>query len=512
MPTDSRSGDSEIEMDRQIERQENMPIKPGHSTPFTWCLQQLLTSCNVGEATIDILPEDALLTIFLLYGDVCSSDLSWWQPLVHVCRRWRRVIFASPRHLNLTLICTTRTPARESLDIWPPIPIALRFTSYEWRGHNKNIIAAMERPDRITDIRLENLSTHNIEHLSRMMESPLPALISLSLRGCGLPHPLKDLVLRDMFLGGSAPSLRTLILTYLQFPALPKLLLSATQLVTLQLSWVPTLGDMSLQEIVTCLAALPKLKQLGITHPHKFPEPDQSLLPTRVVLPSLTSFYFYGISEHLADFVAQIDAPMLQTLSLTLGSFIHIPQLLRFISRAEKLKSPNRAAFVFEPSRLLLKFMPSDGSEFSTKKDVPFNQFITMISLCLSLSPLLSHVERLDFHCNQISLSTQEFQVVDPSLWLDLFRPFTAVQSLCVPKEVWPQVEPALRALTEEGATEVFPKLRTLFLEEPSEEDKKSIESLISARGLTVQPCTAPYPIPSVNPLSLWDLHLRTLF
>src|SRR5260221_3299372 len=126
MPTDGCSGDEE--MDRQIGRQENAPIKPGQSTPFAWCLQRLLTKYNACPATVEILPDDALLTIFLLCNDASSSDLSWWHPLVHVCRRWRHVIFASPLHLNLTLICTARTPARLSLDMWPPIPIALRFT------------------------------------------------------------------------------------------------------------------------------------------------------------------------------------------------------------------------------------------------------------------------------------------------------------------------------------------------------------------------------------------------
>ena len=111
--------------------------------------------------------------------------------MVHVCRRWRHVIFASPRHLNLTLFCTARTPARESLDIWPPIPIALYFPSYEWRDHNENIIAAMGRPNRITDIRLEGLTIHDCEQLTWMMESPFPALTYLSLRGHGIPHPSK---------------------------------------------------------------------------------------------------------------------------------------------------------------------------------------------------------------------------------------------------------------------------------------------------------------------------------
>jgi len=92
--------------------------------------------------------------------------------------------------------------------------------------------------------------------------------------------------------------------------------------------------------MVTCLAALPNLKQLDINHFYMFPDPDESPLPTHIVLPSLVSFSFQGISDHLEDLVAQIDAPMLQTLLLTLGGIIRIPHLLRFISRTEKLKLP----------------------------------------------------------------------------------------------------------------------------------------------------------------------------
>ena len=448
---------------------------------------------RVGEATIDILSDDALSTIFFHCKDVFSSDLSWWQPLVHVCRRWRHVIFGSPLHLNLTLVCTARTPARESLDIWPPIPIVLHFTSYERRGHNENIIAAMERPDRITDIRLMNLTIHNFQELTRTMamESPFPALTYLQLRGFGMPENgwNDSFVLRDVFLGGSAPSLRTFILDGISFPALSKLLLTTTQLVTLQLSSVPTLRNMSLRVVVTCLAALPNLKYLSIIHFYKFPDLDQSPLSTRAVLPSLTSFYFHGVSGSLEDLATRIDAPMLRTLSLTLGGLIHIPQLLRFTSHAEKLKLPIRAIFVFEIWRFLLKFLPSDGFEFATRDHKSFGQFMTMVSLCSALTPLLSHVERLDFHCGQFSPLKQEF--VDPMPWLALFRPFTAVRSLYVSKKVWPRVGPVLQALTGESASEAFPELRTLFLEEPSEEARKSIETLVGMRGITIQPCTA---------------------
>jgi hypothetical protein len=379
---------------------------------------------------------------------------------------------------------------KKSLDIWPPLPIAFDFTSYGRRGHTKIITAALGRhgPDRVSIIRLENLMIRNFIQLTRAMESPFPALTYLSLRRNGIPNEGRDddFILSDVFLGGSAPSLRTFILDKIGFPALPKLLLSTTQLVTLQLFSVPTLRYMSLR--VTCLAALPNLKQLFITHClfYKCLDLDQSPSPTRVVLPSLTSFYFHGTSGSLEDFVAQIDAPVLRTLSITLDGIIHIPQLLRFIIRAETLRPPIRVIFSFEEWGFRLKLMPSDGVEFATRDRNSSDQFITMGSLCSALSPLLSHVERLDLQCNPPS---QGFGI--PLFWKRLFRTFTSVQSLYVSKKVWPRVGPELQALIGERAAESLPELRTLFLEEPSEEDKQSIESFVAMRRLTIQPCTA---------------------
>jgi len=98
-------------------------------------------------------------------------------------------------------------------------------------------------------------------------------------------------------------------------------------------------------------------------------------------------------------------------------------------------------------------------------------------------------VERLYFGHSLLPTSTQDF--VDSECWLNLLRPFIAVQSLCVFEKAWPAVELALRALSERGAAEILPELRTLFLEKPFEEAKKSIEPLISERGLTVHPYTA---------------------
>jgi hypothetical protein len=80
---------------------------------------------------IDDLPDDTLLGIFDVYMKECrirsaKRRVEAWQSLVHVCRRWRSLIFQSPRDLNLQLFCTPDTPAKDTLDIWPALPLIVR--------------------------------------------------------------------------------------------------------------------------------------------------------------------------------------------------------------------------------------------------------------------------------------------------------------------------------------------------------------------------------------------------
>jgi hypothetical protein len=79
-----------------------------HRTTADWC--------DVGQVSIDILFDDILLCIFLAYMD---GFLMWreWHNLVHVCRRWRTLVFGSPHHLNLRLFCSGWTPVSTGLDI-----------------------------------------------------------------------------------------------------------------------------------------------------------------------------------------------------------------------------------------------------------------------------------------------------------------------------------------------------------------------------------------------------------
>jgi hypothetical protein len=128
--------------------------------------------------SIDVLPDEVLLEIFDIYLDGSWDELddsmfpekgfeTAWRPLVHVCRRWRSVIFGSPCRLDLKLNCTGKTPARDTLDVWPALPISV------WCDGNyrvENIIAVLERSDRVCWLELWNLSISNLEEVSAAMQ------------------------------------------------------------------------------------------------------------------------------------------------------------------------------------------------------------------------------------------------------------------------------------------------------------------------------------------------------
>ena len=77
---------------------------------------------------IDVLPDEVLLEIFDFYvvryqdldlADVALSDhdtkrrIESWQLLLHVCRRWRGIVFGSQRRLNLQLYYYPGRSAKE---------------------------------------------------------------------------------------------------------------------------------------------------------------------------------------------------------------------------------------------------------------------------------------------------------------------------------------------------------------------------------------------------------------
>ena len=93
--------------------------------------------------------EEAYDAAYGPHGFYDIESLETWRTLIHVCRKWRNLVFASPRRLNLRLVCTRRKPVRDMLDIWPTFPIVIHDQEPDYHrktrmGHTGNVIAALE--------------------------------------------------------------------------------------------------------------------------------------------------------------------------------------------------------------------------------------------------------------------------------------------------------------------------------------------------------------------------------
>jgi hypothetical protein len=465
---------------------------------------------------IDDLPDDVLLAIFDFYaGEYPYPDFNgatkWeiesWQSLVHVCRRWRGLVFASPRRLNLQLCRTRVASARMSLDVWPPLPLHIEIrdpgTSVD------NVIAEVEHSDRICRILIDLnwYTTWQIEKLWTAMQVPFPELIGLHLSHQGSSYVP---VLPDSFLGGSAPRLRYLSLVSIPFPGIPKLLLSAN-LVYLQLRNIPHSGYISPETMAAYLSALTSLNilRLEFESPQSCPdlETQRPFLPTRFVLPTLTEFSFKGVHEYLEEFLARIDAPQVHWLRIMYFNDIDFdtPELTQFISRTPALWVYDEARLVFHNREALVRLRPHPEPPYDRTVDVQIlcqvsnGQLSSLAQICASSLRLLLTMENLYIHDDPYSQVDWKDDIEDAE-WLDLLHPFTAVKNLYLSERFAPRIAPALQELTGGRTTEVLPALQNVFLEgfQPSEPVQEGIARFISARQLTDHPVA----------VSVWDRKL----
>jgi hypothetical protein len=254
-----------------------------------------------------MLPEEILLEMFAFY--VFGSD-SNWQTLVHVCRRWRSIVFAAPRRLDLKLLCTSRTPARTTLDIWPALPIIVWVHGEDDRI-NDNVLAALEKRDRIFEVDVDQVWGGEIKELAEAMQVTFPALTHLDIYSA-----IDTASFPESVLGGSAPKLRSLRLVDIAFPALPNLLLSCPGLVSLSLVHIPY-SEHIFAAMVDSFFSLTRLEHLQIEVSLSQPRPDGASrrLPTLthipVVFPILNKLILNGEMEYLDQLLAHIEAPHL---------------------------------------------------------------------------------------------------------------------------------------------------------------------------------------------------------
>ena len=123
---------------------------------------------------ISKLSDDVLLVIFRFYLEKAfvggGRAYDGWYDLVHVCQRWRCLVFDSPGHLDLRLLCSSRRPARELLDVWPALPIVVQdcvrsSEALGYWGGMRNTIAALRQHNRVCKIGLYPIPNPLLEYL-----------------------------------------------------------------------------------------------------------------------------------------------------------------------------------------------------------------------------------------------------------------------------------------------------------------------------------------------------------
>ena len=462
---------------------------------------------------IETLSDDVLLEIFDLCLDKDEDIDPWygspseegrhlydaWYVLAHICQRWRYVVFASPRRLNLRLHCSRRR-VREMLGVWPALPIVIWDIS-GFISNEDNIVAALEHRDRVCEIKLEHLTRLRLEKVMPLMQESFPALTKFQIESYSSADPV---LLPDTFLGGSVPHLRFLCLESVSFPAFPNLLLSASNLVCLYLSGTPS-GYISL-EMVAALSALTKLEDMRLAF--GYPGSDSGLEEpappplTPSLLPALKALELGGSGEYLDDFVARIDAPSISYLKIVFANrpfyvndFFHLPQ---FIGRVEKFRSYDyvgldlwhHAIDVDLSLQRWTRDSPPGALHFTFLCDAD-GPLPSLVEACnTSLLPL-SNVKNIVISTRHLNRDSQsEFNTEDP-VWLEVLRQFSAAKSLSLGSmQVVPPVAFALKQAIEEGMTDVLPAIQELsgYVSGslPAGPIRESIEQFAAARGLSV--------------------------
>ena len=428
--------------------------------------------------TINVLSDDDLLHIFDYY--MAEAQQTEWYTLVYVSQRWRNIVFGSPHRLNLQIFCTSSMLPRKRLDAWPALPIVLSANFYQLYEQD-NIKAVLERNERVSQISIPILRHgRNDFDVLAALEKPFPVLTDLSLWSTIPSEPIfPD---PDKFLGGST-RLRSLSLSFMPIPEVPKLLPSFTDLVNLRLNRVPAWSRFSPKEIVTGLSALTRLEvfHLSLSEPFLW-ENQPSSPPTRAVLPSLTVLEFEGGINYLEDFIARIDAPLLDRLAVTLRSIditgeliFDTDQIVQFISHVPKFQALGEAHIRIDnvESTLSINFL---SKQTDTSGPGGSLTVLKVVILCVEPEPESPCLARFcrspffplpmleDLYIEIIYGDGFDGRIFSKERWLfdgertrflQLLRPFTSVKNLHLSKNFAGRIAPVLKELGGEIATAV---------------------------------------------------------
>ena len=341
-------------------------------------------------------------------------------------------------HIN----CANGFPIVDMLNHLPPLPLFIDYYEYTESGaslpdqddYELGIYHALRLHGRVRHIEL--LLPPSILHkVSVLLDGHFPILEHLSLRVSPICKNRLPLTLPKAFL---APNLRHLVLPSISPPRRLRVLASTVSLVTLMLSEIRASSYFRPRVLVARLSSLPLLEELfiGFSIPIPRPSTERELLGEQgntVTLPSLKKLGFKGVGTYLESLVAQIRAPLLERLDITLFNQISLalPHLSYLINITKAFKFPianvnfdretvyvTMAGSGWAPSLLRMICKPLDW------------QIDGMAQICHGLIPALSCVERLTLNHHEEISSELRDGGIDSATWHDLLRSFIGMKEL----------------------------------------------------------------------------------
>ena len=459
---------------------------------------------NVQYAAIHWLNLDILLGIFDCYR--LDEKNSWnhrlgWCKLSHVCQRWRHLIYECAFHLGMHIKCANGSPIVDTLDHLPPLPLFVHYTEFGRRRGSairlteqdeSGIYHAIRLHGRICHIDLE-LPPPILHKVFVLLDEQFPTLEHLSLTFSATSNNCSPLTLPKAFL---APSLRHLALGNIGLPNRLRLLTSTAFLVTLKLSNIETYSYCRPRLLVARLRSLPLLEELFISFSIPIPRPstERELLGGQrasATLPSLKNFAFKGVSTYLESLVAQIEAPLLEQLNITLFNQIAfaLPHLSHLINITEGLRRPI-AKVSFGREEVHVSAFHYDPGLIPLSLHVRCRQLDWQIDCatqcCHGFIAALSCVERLWLDHNYHWRMPIELRngAIDSATWHDLLRSFIGVKWIHIDEALLEELSRALE-VDEVGSDPGFlPNLQSIHAEH------NLFTSFIEARQVVGRPVT----------------------
>ena len=422
------------------------------------------------------LSDDVLLKIFCCYLDAFPQ---FWPTLVHICHKWRHIVFASQQALNPRLFCSPGTPVSKALDYWPALPIVMEYGGSLELDHpalenEVDIIAALRQSDRVISISLT--VTNSLRDKLHTVKRPLLGLENLILLS-------QDSVLRipGTFLWG--PRLRRLHLASIDIPSLLRLLHISRNLEDLQLHDALNPQYYSIEKLADALSRMTQLQSLSL---HFLSTTQYPLIPLLrdklIVLPALTHLNLRGTVGHLLPLLDRIGGPRLGDIQVTLidGPIFNL-SIGNFIDRVEMRNSLRQACITSSGRAISISLMqPGSPTCFNLRSlresSSRHHQLSDMRYILAGFSALLPNVE--DLH---ISATTQGSGDFGSFRWRGILSMFTGVNWLHLDLNTWEEIVPALRKGIDLWPKHAgLPSLYKLYLPQPEPRHAPLSEALVS--------------------------------